>query len=199
MPSASRRDAPRRAFIPRARHLRRASLASLETDQLRCRNRRPRRPATWIAAPAASASRVASAKLYMLGPNDHRRAGGERLDQVLAAERQEAAADHRHVARPRSRTPSRPSCRRDRSCRCDAGTAAAACGAIAQVAPPHRSAAGGAARPGSGTRSRLAAAHRAAASPRPRACSRAAAPAARPSPSTRARRRAARRRERRRT
>ena len=29
----------------------------------------------------------------------HRRAGGERLDQVLPAERQEAAADHRHVAR----------------------------------------------------------------------------------------------------
>ena len=55
--------------------------------------------ATWSAAPACSASSVASAKLYMCGPTITGAPRRERLDQVLAAERRERAADDRDVAR----------------------------------------------------------------------------------------------------
>ena len=92
----SRRGARRRALLP-------ASLIA------------PR--AARSSAASAAASRIAAAgvgrlhrrarlerearrlgEIEHVRPDDHRRAGGERLDQVLAAERRERAADHRDVA-----------------------------------------------------------------------------------------------------
>jgi hypothetical protein len=79
-----------------------------------------------MAAPAASASVLASAKLYMEGPNTTGVPVGTRFDQILSAERKERAADDRDVRGRVSRTSSRPSCRRGKSDPAAAGFSAAA-------------------------------------------------------------------------
>ncbi len=62
------------------------------------RNAAPAASGARTAAPALIAPRAASSKLYVDGP-DHGTSQRARLDQVLAAEVQEAAADDRDIAR----------------------------------------------------------------------------------------------------
>ena len=105
-----RRGAAPRSASARARH----RLALLRLQQPSAARDAAPASSTRSAAPACSAQLRGLGEVEGVRAHHHRAAAGRGLDQVLPAERREAAAEQRDVGAARSTAPSRPSSRRAR-------------------------------------------------------------------------------------